>query len=142
MVTQSPTDIPVNPDNKLVILDRPRIEGLLSSALNSHVSTIVAGSGYGKTEAVYSFLKKQDFTTIWVQVSEHDNEPTRFWGDFSGAIFSANKGLAKQMIDMGFPYDGISYNKYAGAVSDALNITRKYVIVIDDFHNIHNPDIL
>jgi LuxR family maltose regulon positive regulatory protein len=142
MVTQSTDDIPVIPDNSLVILDRPRIDGLLSSALNSFVTTIVAGSGYGKTEAVYSYLKKQDFTTIWVQVSEHDNEPTRFWGDFSGAIFSANKGLAKQMIDMGFPYDGISYNKYADAVSDALTVTRMYVIVIDDFHNIHNPDIL
>ncbi|MDR0854180.1 MAG: LuxR C-terminal-related transcriptional regulator [Clostridiales Family XIII bacterium] len=142
MVTQSTINVPVIPDNSLVLLDRPRIDGLLSSVLSSPVATIVAGSGYGKTEAVYSFLRKQDLTIIWVQVSEHDNEMTRFWGDFSGAIFSANKDLSKQMLDMGFPYDGISYNKYADAVSDALTVTRNYALVIDDFHNIHNPDIL
>jgi LuxR family maltose regulon positive regulatory protein len=142
MANQDFVSIPASVDNKLVHLDRPRMDRLLSDALNSDLISVVAGAGYGKTEAVYSYLRRQDFFITWIQLSEYDNTPARFWDTFTKAISSINPIMAKNMADIGFPYDGALFGRYADAMTDALVVGRRYVLVFDDFHMISNPAIL
>jgi LuxR family maltose regulon positive regulatory protein len=118
------------------------MDRLLSGALKSELIAVVAGAGYGKTEAVYSFLRKQSFFVSWVQLSEFDNVPTRFWETFTKAISSINPSIAETMAETGFPADSGLFNRYADAMTDALSVGRRYVIVFDDFHLISNPIIL
>ncbi|GHU67678.1 hypothetical protein AGMMS49983_19200 [Clostridia bacterium] len=118
------------------------MDNLLSDALKSDLITVVAGSGYGKTEAVYSFLRNRDFCIVWVQISEDDDTPTRFWETFTKAIFTVSPATAKILKDLGFPKDGSLFGKYAAVMADALSVTRKYVIVFDDFHLLKSPSIL
>jgi LuxR family maltose regulon positive regulatory protein len=142
MKRQKFVPVPASIDNKPIHLDRPRMDGLLAGALKSDLIAVVAGAGYGKTEAVYSFLRKQDCLIVWVQLSELDNAPTRFWETYTQAISSINPAIAKTMADAGFPSDGGFYNRYADSMADALVVGRRYVIVFDDFHLLHDPSVL
>jgi LuxR family maltose regulon positive regulatory protein len=118
------------------------MDRLLSDALKSDLTTVVAGSGYGKTEAVYSYLRKQDYYIIWIQLSEEDNAPSRFWETFRAAVSFLNPSIEKIMIEIGFPSDGSLFNRYADSMADALSVGRRYIVVFDDFHLIHNPVVL
>jgi LuxR family maltose regulon positive regulatory protein len=142
MVNREIVKLSEDADNTLVHINRPRMDSLLSDAIDSDITTVVAGAGYGKTEAVYSFLRKQNIFTIWLGLSEFDNVPTRFWETFTEALSSGNKHIAKMLADIGFPDDGGLYNRYTDVMTDAMVVGRRYVTVFDDFHLIRDPAIL
>ncbi|MDR3200755.1 MAG: helix-turn-helix transcriptional regulator, partial [Spirochaetales bacterium] len=69
-----------------VYLERPQIDRLLEKAVESPLVTVVAGAGYGKTHSVYSFLRKYNALTTWMQFSERDNIGERFWENFIATV--------------------------------------------------------
>jgi LuxR family maltose regulon positive regulatory protein len=71
---------------KSMFLERKRVDALLAEAIKSHVITVIAGEGSGKTQAVYSFLQKYPRRVVWIQVSERDNQPWHFWENYAGGI--------------------------------------------------------
>jgi LuxR family maltose regulon positive regulatory protein len=123
-------------------LERPRIDQLLEQALQSHVVTIVAGEGYGKTHAVNSFLQKENRDTIWVQLSERDNLGWRFWENYIGEIARFNPEVAKIFADTGFPESGRQFDRYLNLIKNGIISQKKYIVVFDDFHLLTNPRVL
>jgi LuxR family maltose regulon positive regulatory protein len=125
-----------------IFLERPRIDRLLQKALQSHIVTVVAGEGNGKTYAVNSFLRKDRRNIIWVQLSERDNLAWRFWENYTGEIAHINPEAAKIFADMGFPESGRQLDRYLSLVKDEIVSRERYVIVFDDFHLLTNPAVL
>ncbi|MDR2136377.1 MAG: helix-turn-helix transcriptional regulator, partial [Treponema sp.] len=125
-----------------VYLDRPRVDRLLEGALRSHVVTVVAGEGSGKTHAVNAFLQRDPRPVIWVQISERDNLAWRFWENYTGEVARINPEAAKLYADMGFPESGRQLDRYLGLVKSEIVSRERYVIVFDDFHLITSPSIL
>jgi LuxR family maltose regulon positive regulatory protein len=123
-------------------LERPRVDRLLERALQSHVVTVVAGEGNGKTHAVHSFLQREKRNVIWVQISERDNLGWRFWENYTGEVARLNPEAAKVYADMGFPESGRQLDRYLGLVRNEIVSHERYVIVFDDFHLISSPPIL
>jgi LuxR family maltose regulon positive regulatory protein len=123
-------------------LERPRVDRLLEKALKSHIVTVVAGEGSGKTHAVNSFLRKKNWNTIWVQISEQDNLGGRFWENYSEGVARVNPEAAKVFADMGFPESGRQFDRYLSMLKDEIISRERYVLVFDDFHLITNPVIL
>ncbi|MDR1069228.1 MAG: hypothetical protein LBL37_00350, partial [Gracilibacteraceae bacterium] len=119
---------------KRVYLERPRVQKLLASAVKSPYVAVIAGSGYGKTQAVYSFLQEYDASTAWIQLSERDNSPMRFWESFSRTMELYNKRLAARMRELGFPETDDRFAEVAALPEDELAPGEKYVLVFDDFH--------
>ncbi|MFP3089738.1 LuxR C-terminal-related transcriptional regulator [Treponema sp. TIM-1] len=128
-------------DNQ-IILNRPRIQQLMDQAVRHRLVTVVAGAGYGKTLAVYSYLRNTPFRTVWIHLSERDNNSWRFWENFVRAVaFLSPEGAAK-MAENGFPETKGQFDRYLlipqrNAIPDV-----KYVAVFDDFHLIHNEPVL
>ncbi|MDR1129053.1 MAG: hypothetical protein LBL20_07055, partial [Treponema sp.] len=79
------SNVPINQANR-VYLERPRIDQILEQAIKCPIVFVSGGVGYGKTHAVYSFLRKCHFMTCWIQFSERDNISARFWENFTGAV--------------------------------------------------------
>ncbi|MFP3091025.1 LuxR C-terminal-related transcriptional regulator [Treponema sp. TIM-1] len=129
------------PENQY-FLERPRIDRLLAKALQSHVVTVIAGEGSGKTHAVHSFLRKDQRPIIWVQLSERDNMGWRFWENYTGEVAHLNPKAAKIFADMGFPESGRQFDRYLGLVKNEIISRERYVIVFDDFHLLTNPSVL
>jgi LuxR family maltose regulon positive regulatory protein len=123
-------------------LERPRVDRLLGKALQSHVVTVVAGEGSGKTHAVNAFLHKDPRHIIWVQISERDNLGWRFWENYTGEVARLNPEAAKLYADMGFPESGRQLDRYLDLVKNEIVSRERYVIVFDDFHLITSPAIL
>jgi len=81
--TFTPEDIYKNvtsPPKSSGLLSRPRLNDLLSAAARQNLVPVIAGAGYGKTQAVSMFLNDNNYRIAWLQLSKLDNYPERFWG--------------------------------------------------------------
>ena len=124
-------------------LDRPRLRNLLEKAMDFSLVAVYAGSGYGKTRAVYSFLQDYDAHITWIQLSERDNVTTRFWENYTNMISINWPEIGEQLKKVGFPETEEAYAKYASLRGETLSPGNgKYILVYDDFHLLHNPAIL
>jgi LuxR family maltose regulon positive regulatory protein len=102
----------------------------------------VAGAGYGKTHAIYSFLRKYSAVTIWIQFSDWDNIADRFWENFTAAVGVINRETAAKLVEIGFPETERQFDRYRAIPAQDIKQDKKYIAVYDDFHLIHNPAVL
>jgi LuxR family maltose regulon positive regulatory protein len=125
-----------------VYLERSPLNKRLTEALESPLVTVVAGEGYGKTHSVYSFLQRADVITIWLQLSERDNLGWRFWENFSGAMGLYHRELGKRLSDLSFPETIRQFDRYVTLLENERIKDRRYVVVADDSHLIHEAQVL
>jgi LuxR family maltose regulon positive regulatory protein len=125
-----------------VYLERPRVDSLLNEAIRSPVVLVVAGAGYGKTQAVYAFVRKYNVMTAWVQISPEDNYPWRFWENFSQAAAFNHEETLYKLVHTGFPETKRQFERYVAIPRGVVDPERKYVFVYDDFHLIQDKRIL
>lgn len=123
-------------------LKRPHLYNLLYKSLQKPITTVVAGAGYGKTQAVYEFLQEFDAVTVWLQLSQFDNLPTRLWENFIYAISLQSEKLASDLKTIEFPKTMQEYGIFLAILSSAIKPDKKYVLVFDDFHLIYETYIL
>ena len=124
-------------------LERPRIYKSLEQAVQSPLITVVAGTGYGKTHAVYSFLHKQDTITAWLQLSDRDNLGSRFWENFVKTIAFIDAGTAAKLAEAGFPETKRQFERhFKNEYYDSAYSDLKCIFVYDDFHLVNNPSVL
>ncbi|MDR1176221.1 MAG: LuxR C-terminal-related transcriptional regulator [Treponema sp.] len=123
-------------------LERPRVDALLEKTLNSNIVTIVAGEGCGKTSAVYAFLRKHSEGVLWIQISEQDNLGWHFWENYTEAIGKFDPKAGKALRSLGFPETAQDFDRYINFLYDNVPETGKFIIVLDDFHLIHDPAVL
>ncbi|MDR2516754.1 MAG: LuxR C-terminal-related transcriptional regulator [Spirochaetaceae bacterium] len=123
-------------------LDRPRVDRLLAEALQSAITLVTAAPGYGKTQAVYSFLRKTETVNFWVQISIQDNLGTRFWENLTGHIASYRVETADALRRLGFPSTARQYDRFRAILEQVLTRQRRVVIVFDDCHLLHPGPVL
>jgi LuxR family maltose regulon positive regulatory protein len=138
--SKSAPDIIEGQSNHLLLV-RKRIEQLLTTAIESELVVVIAGAGYGKTRAVTSFLSKRSEDQAMVQLEEGDNLQSRFWEHFTHAIGRYNKRLGERLANLGFPGKSLMKKCYE-IIDQELSLEEKYIMVIDDFHNITDPGVL
>ena len=129
-------------DARQTWLERPRLRRLLEEAMNYPLVTVYAGAGYGKTRAVYSFLKDYNVHTIWMQITERDNVPLRFWENYTRAVAHIRPESVEFISEIGFPETDEAFTKFAAYIREANKLPGKYCVVIDDFYLIRNPVVL
>jgi LuxR family maltose regulon positive regulatory protein len=134
-------DLNIVPENR-TYLERPRLKQLLAAAMKSRVVTVIAGAGYGKTSEVYSFLRDYESTTMWIQLSERDNQCSRLWENFVRTVSLFNERLAGRLSEMGFPDTDDQFAKYLSISKDEVAFSEKNVIVYDDFHLLRERPVL
>ncbi|MDR2402526.1 MAG: LuxR C-terminal-related transcriptional regulator [Spirochaetaceae bacterium] len=129
------------PENRIFI-ERPRIDGILEQAFKCPVVSVVAGAGYGKTYAVYSYLQKIDAVVVWRQLSERDNMTWRFWENYIDIIAPISQRFSSGMAEIGFPESTLQFDRYISLVMNEVRNEHKYIVVLDDFHFIREPAII
>ncbi|MDR2786469.1 MAG: LuxR C-terminal-related transcriptional regulator [Treponema sp.] len=132
---------PVIPENQ-IYLERPRLYRSMEKSLGSPLITVVAGAGYGKTSAVYLYLRRINAYTFWVQISKRDNLAFRFWENLTGVVASLNPELSRDLRELGFPYTQQQFDRYFATTKKAMVPDRNYVVVLDDFHLLDSAPIM
>jgi LuxR family maltose regulon positive regulatory protein len=122
-------------------LERPQIDRLLEKQVQRPIVIVKAGAGYGKTHSVYSFARKYDAFTTWMQLSERDNTGERFWENFIATIAVANKKAAAKLEKISFPTTDRQFERYLEIPQMDVPAGRT-LFVYDDFHLITNPAVL
>jgi len=126
-------------------LVRRRVNALLEKATEKPLVIVCAGAGCGKTRAVYDYIRSVKSKSLWTQLSEHDNMPSRYWEGFISTFISViSKSDMDDLRSLGFPNTADKLRLYT-EIRDRYMADmpcRKYLTVIDDFHLIKNPDVL
>ncbi|MCL2763124.1 MAG: LuxR C-terminal-related transcriptional regulator [Treponema sp.] len=120
-------------------MERPRLQKLLEYAMHYRLVVLIAGSGYGKTRAVDSFLSKYDANITWYQFSERDNVTARFWESYANMMSKSRPEFKARMMDIGFPETDEAFAKFSIMVRELAALPGKQVQVFDDIHLSHNP---
>ncbi|MDR1531475.1 MAG: LuxR C-terminal-related transcriptional regulator [Clostridiales bacterium] len=121
---------------------RPRVHALLERAAQSPIVTLIAGAGYGKTQAVYAFLRQYKAGMLWIQLSEGDNLGWRFWEKFVRALAKDDNSLFSRLLQIGVPETERQFANCLTIITDWMTPGLKYIIVFDDFHVIHDKAVL
>jgi LuxR family maltose regulon positive regulatory protein len=135
------SNVPIAQGNQ-IYLKRPHIERLLEKAVENPVIIVSAGAGYGKTQAVYSFVREYPALTGWLQLSERDNIGERFWENFITGISGGNKKAAERLALINFPETEREFERYISIPQEETRTDIKYIIVYDDFHLLHDKTVL
>ena len=123
-------------------LKRPNLNKLLDNAMNFPIITICAGAGYGKTRAVYSYIKGIDSYKIWMQLSEKDNSPRRFWESYTNMISLNWQTVGERLARIGFPNTKDKFAEFNNIRHEIIQRSGKCIMVYDDFHLLHNSEVI
>jgi LuxR family maltose regulon positive regulatory protein len=124
-------------------LKRPKLEDFLSSSMERYpILNVVAGMGYGKSEAIRSALSGMEATVAWLQLTEYDS-PARFWNNFTQAMAPYNTPEAiERLRAFGMPEDPARFERYLQFPDAMLVPGRRYIFVYEDLQRLRSPSVL
>lgn len=123
-------------------LPRPRIDILFSAAVKHPLVMVIAGTGYGKTQAVKSFLNVTKARVVWIHLSMLDNLPTRFWENLLRSVSVYSRDLADKLKYLGFPDSLIKLNQFLLLITKEIDAGDQVLFIFDDFHVLHESSII
>jgi len=116
---------------------------LLKKAMDYPLIIVCAGSGYGKTRAVHSFFSIYNAIAPWMQVSERDNIPLRIWESIAEMSLMVSREYSSSLKEIGFPKTDQAFSKFIDSMrKHVAPHPGKIIGIFDDFHLLHNPEIL
>ena len=117
------------------IIRRPRIDALLEQGMQTSPVLVHGSAGFGKTQAVASFLERSEYLTVWHQMTLLDNMPKRFWESFVYTISLHRNELGGKLEKLGFPDTLYKFDKFLQLFAEDLYVDENSVVyVVDDFH--------
>ena len=132
------------PAQRSNILPRERVTALLRSSLAYPVTILQAGTGYGKSTSLLTFIEKLDFPVFWFSVSADDRDPTLFLMNLYTAFNQHGHDLGSEALRIlntpdSEPKDGL----IALVNAIARQIPEQCLLVLDDVQYVDNsPAIL
>lgn len=117
------------------IIQRKRINNMLSQIFDVPIFFIAAPMGYGKTTSVKNFLEKnKEIQTIWFDTANEANDDIWMWHKFCNSIRSTDFQLSERLSVHGFPKNNMDTHEIIEIIRD--EIEQKTVMVIDDWYDI------
>ena len=132
------------PPARASIVNRPRLLNKLKPALKYDMVLVSAPAGFGKTTLVSEWVRQvqPEIRTAWLSLDEGDNDPTRFWQYFIAAIQNCQPNIGTDALSC------LSSNEKPPIesiltilINDLVAIPRDFVLILEDYHFVTNPDI-
>jgi ATP/maltotriose-dependent transcriptional regulator MalT len=122
-------------------LERPHLVKRICQTEDAQRVLLIAPAGYGKTTLLTEVAAEYDYPLVWIQLDNSDNDPATFM-----AYLVA--GLGRQLSEAAYIKDLGTNNKI---VPERLLIILlnhlleqpelQWMLVLDDYHLIHNPAV-
>ena len=127
-------------------IQRPRLTQLINKSLDRKLILISAPAGFGKTTLLSEWILSSQQRVSWISLEDADNDPTRFWNYFIGALQILQEGLVKDARV--FLQKGDSQNVMAQLesfitilINEISEYPEEFTIILDDYHQINNKAI-
>ncbi|MFZ3150509.1 MAG: BTAD domain-containing putative transcriptional regulator [Anaerolineaceae bacterium] len=122
------------PAQRSNILPRERVTRLLEDSLNYPITILNAGTGYGKSTSLLSFIEGLDIPVFWFSVSSSDRDPALFLNSLYTAFNQRGMNLGADALRvLQIPDSEPTEGLIALINSVAANIPDQCLLVIDDF---------
>ena len=129
--------------HNLLNINRPRLDAVFDELARGKIIYIIAGAGFGKTQAAHFYLEKQPMAVVrWVQSVEGENSPPYFWQRLLLSVVPDNAELAAKLTALGFPKSLALFKQFADILRVYEHKALKIFLVFDDFHLIKDKKIL
>ncbi|MCL2408001.1 MAG: LuxR C-terminal-related transcriptional regulator [Oscillospiraceae bacterium] len=140
----NPSDIGFNSSNLAAhYMHRPRLDKMFDQASRCKLVYVIAGAGYGKTQAVRHYIaRQQDAVVRWMQLTESDNIGARYWESLTHIVSIDNPDLADKLRELGFPETLARFKQFAEITRNMEHRSHKTFLVLDDFHLMHSKEVL
>lgn len=126
-------------------VDRPLLFTRLDDSLRlaQRFILISAPAGFGKSTLIAAWIKKTTLPYVWLTLDESDNDPVRFWRYLVSALQSVfpNFGADIQSALL-TPQPPSSRTLIIPLINELVGLGGRVVIVLDDFHQIQNEEII
>jgi LuxR family maltose regulon positive regulatory protein len=133
---------PVRPER----VPRPRLVERLKAGLDCRLVLVSAPAGFGKTTLISEYAARCGHPVAWVSLDKADNEPVQFWTYVVTALQKnphiKGRELGQAVLAMlrsaqPPPVETL----LSGLINELVEITEPFVLILDDLHQITNPQI-
>lgn len=114
------------------LLDRDRINTILSAVYDYPLTIVEAPMGYGKTTAVKKFLKAEKIKPLWFAFPDLRNSEVAFWHKFTDEIIKLDVQAGLALKSLGLPADAPQMEKVLLTLS-GIAFGEKFLMVLDDY---------
>jgi LuxR family maltose regulon positive regulatory protein len=123
---------------------RPRLEERLTDGAVHPVTLVSAGPGYGKTLTLASWagLGSAPGAVAWLTLDDTDNDLQAFWSDVLGALaISGALPPGSPLLEV-VPAAGFRSQQAVAVCAGLADLPDAVTLVLDDFHHIHDREVL
>ncbi|GAA0370467.1 LuxR C-terminal-related transcriptional regulator [Bacillus horti] len=115
----------------------------LSDGLKGRLTCLCAPAGFGKTSLLAQWLVKAELECAWLSLDDRDNDEVRFWRYVSHSLtVTLSESLKDEVMRVAEALSSLSTIAFIDELINILyTIDRKIILVLDDYHNIHQPTI-
>jgi LuxR family transcriptional regulator, maltose regulon positive regulatory protein len=127
------------------LVPRPRLTGLLNEgpAAKRKLTLVSAPAGFGKTTLVVDWLNQVGLPVAWLTLDEADNDLARFLAYLAAAFQAADEEIGGSVLGvLQAPQLPPIEKVLAGLLNEIAARTDPLILVLDDFHLLHNPVVL
>ena len=125
------------------IVLRHRLHERLTEGLAGRATLVSAGPGWGKTMLVadWAASRPESLPVAWLSLDSHDNDPFLFWSYLLAAIRGTGEveGGALSTLAVHPPLSASFLRKITVGLAE---LSRPLVLVLDEFGEITNPEVL
>jgi LuxR family maltose regulon positive regulatory protein len=135
------------PSSRSSLVARSRLLECLEAGVTGKLTLVSAPAGYGKSTLLSEWVHITEIPVAWLSLDPGDNNLHRFWSYFVAAMrtipFLERKNPGENLIK-NLEASNISDRKTLldGLVNDLIAIPESFVLILDDLHLLHNPQIL
>ena len=126
----------------IFVLERKRVQTVFEAESANPLVTVIAGAGFGKTQAMISFLCHTDKTVVWHQFSVRDNLAARFWDDFIKSFGELGGQSLEKLRFLDFPETGPKFDRFLLMLIELIKTTTINFLVFDDVHVLYEKSVL
>ncbi|BEL06656.1 LuxR C-terminal-related transcriptional regulator [Actinoplanes sichuanensis] len=123
-------------------VDRRRLFDLLDAAMDTPVTVVSAGAGWGKTMLVSAWARAGQHPVAWLNLDRHDNESQTFWAYVVAALRSAGLIRPENPLATITTVPACEQERIRILAAGFSRLPDPSVLILDDFHEIDDPVVL
>ena len=121
---------------------RPRLHRLLRAGLDGRLTLVSAPAGFGKTTLLCEWLQEMDLPVAWLSLDEHDNSWPRFLAYLLASLQMLDPEVGTTLLGaLESPQLPPLDTLLSALPAEVGRIHRPFVLVLDDFHVILDPQV-
>ena len=121
---------------------RPRLHAVLQDGLDRRLILVSAPAGFGKTTLVCEWLETLGLPVAWLSLDEQDNAWPRFLAYLLASLQGIDPGVGAGMLGALESPQRPPLDSLLEALPEELAALRRpFVLVLDDFHAILDPQV-